>query len=181
VIKSKFGYHIIQMVTRAGDDAVVRHILKVPQVTDAEVEESTKRLDSVRSKLIAGVLNFGEAVSKYSDDDNAKFTGGIRQCHNGNYCTIDELDKDAVMMLKNLKVGEYSQPTSFTDDRGRKGVKVIYLKTRTEPHRENLKDDYGRVSQRALELKKEEAMEKWFMKNPTYYIMIDDNSNLALC
>ena len=174
VIKSKFGYHIIKMESRAGDDAVVRHILKIPQVTQDEVDGAIKRLDTVRSRLIAGTLPFGEAVSKYSDDENAKFTGGLRQCRNGNYCTIDELDKDLVLVLQNLKVGEFSQPTAFTDERGRKGVRIAYLKTRTEPHRENLKDDYNRVAQRALEIKKEEAMEKWFKKMiPTYYIMID--------
>jgi peptidyl-prolyl cis-trans isomerase SurA len=175
VIKSKFGYHIIQMVSRAGDDAVVRHILKIPQVTDDDVQQTVKQLDSVRAKLIAGVISFGEAVSRYSDDDEHKFTGGMKQCRNGNYCTIDELDKDEVILLKNLKVGEFSQPTPFTDQRGRKGVRIAYLKTRTEPHRENLKDDYNRIAQRALDLKKEDAVEKWFTKKiPTYYVMIDD-------
>jgi peptidyl-prolyl cis-trans isomerase SurA len=176
VIKSRFGYHIIKMESRAGDDAVVRHILKIPQVTETEISEGMSRLDSVRAKLIAGTITFGEAVAKYSDDDAHKFTGGLRQCRNGNYCTIDELDKEAVAMLRNLKVGEFSQPTPFTDERGRKGVRIAYLKTRTEPHRENLKDDYNRISQRALEIKKEEAMEKWFQKAiPTYYIMIDND------
>ncbi|MFN5936908.1 MAG: peptidylprolyl isomerase, partial [Sphingobacteriales bacterium] len=37
VIKSKFGYHIIQMVSRNGDDAVIRHILRIPEVTQVEV------------------------------------------------------------------------------------------------------------------------------------------------
>jgi peptidyl-prolyl cis-trans isomerase SurA len=175
VIKSKFGYHIIQMMSRAGDEAVVRHILKIPQITETEVSESTKHLDSVRAKLIAGVITFGEAVSKYSDDDAHKFTGGFRQCRNGNYCSIDELDKDVVVLLKTVNVGEYSHPTSFTDERGRKGVRIVYLKTRTEPHRENLKDDFNRISLRALEIKKEEALETWFKKKiPTYYIMIDE-------
>lgn len=176
VIKSKFGYHIIKMESRAGDDAVVKHILKIPQVTQDEIDEAIKKLDSVRAKLIAGTMSFGEAVAKYSDDETAKFTGGLRQCRNGNYCTIDELDKDVVLLLKNMKVNEYSQPTAFTDERGRKGVRIAYLKTRTEPHRENLKDDYNRIAQRAIELKKEEAMEKWFQKAiPTYYIMIDQD------
>jgi peptidyl-prolyl cis-trans isomerase SurA len=175
VIKSKFGYHIIQMVSRAGDDAVVRHILKIPQVTDDDVQQTVKQLDSVRARLIAGVTTFREAVSKYSDDDEHKFTGGMKQCSDGNYCTIDELDKDEVVLLKNLNVGEYSQPTPFTDQRGRKGVRIAYLKSRSEPHVENLKDDYNRIAQRALELKKEDAVEKWFTKKiPTYYIMIDD-------
>src|ERR1700712_1869309 len=38
VIKSKFGYHIIQMVNRAGDDATIRHILIIPQITDDEIK-----------------------------------------------------------------------------------------------------------------------------------------------
>ncbi len=176
VIKSKFGYHIIQMVSRAGDDAVVRHILKIPTVTETEVTDAMKQLDSVRAKLIAGTIGFGEAVAKFSGDETAKFTGGLRQCKNGNYCTIDELDKEAVLLLKNLSVGEYSQPTPYTDERGRKGVRIAYLKSRTEPHRENMKDDYNRISQRALEIKKEQSLENWFMKKiPTYYIMIDDD------
>jgi peptidyl-prolyl cis-trans isomerase SurA len=36
-VKSKFGYHIIQMVQRNGDDAVIRHILRIPPVTEAEI------------------------------------------------------------------------------------------------------------------------------------------------
>ncbi|MGB8192818.1 MAG: peptidylprolyl isomerase [Chitinophagaceae bacterium] len=176
VVKTKFGYHLIKMESRAGDDAVIRHILLIPEVTDTEIAEAVSKLDSVRAKLIAGTTNFGEAVAKYSEEESSKFTGGMRQCRNGNYCTIDELDKETVVLLKNLKVGEFSQPTAFTDERGRRGVRIVYLKTRTEPHRENLKDDYNRVAQRAIEIKKEEAMEKWFHKMiPTYYIMIDQD------
>jgi peptidyl-prolyl cis-trans isomerase SurA len=176
VFKSKFGYHIIQMVSRAGDDAIVRHILRIPKVTDAEINEAVARLDSVRAKLIAGTLNFGEAVSKYSDDDNSKFTGGMRQGQNGSYLTIDQLDKDLVVLLKDMKIGQFSKPTAFTDERGKKGVRIAYLKTRTEPHRENMKDDYNRIAQRALELKKHEVLEKWFAgKIPSYYLLIDSD------
>ena len=174
VFKSKFGYHIIQMVSRAGDDAIVRHILRIPKVTEVEMKEGVGKLDSVRAKLIAGTLNFGEAVSKYSEDDNSKFTCGMRQGRNGSYLTIDELDKDLVLLLKDMKIGEYSNPTAFTDERGKKGVRIAYLKSRSEPHRENLKDDYNRIAQRALELKKQEVLEKWFNnKIPGYYLLID--------
>jgi len=178
VFKSKFGYHIIQMVSRAGDDAIVRHILRIPKVTDTEIKESVAKLDSVRAKLISGTILFGEAVSRYSDDDNSKFTGGMRQGQNGSYLTIDQLDKDLVVLLKDLKVSEYSMPTPFADERGKKGVRIAFLKTRTEPHRENLKDDYNRISQRALEIKKQEILEKWFVaKIPSYYLLIDGDYN----
>ncbi|MEJ7684977.1 MAG: hypothetical protein WKG06_45455 [Segetibacter sp.] len=61
-----------------------------------------------------------------------------------------------------MKVGEYSQPIPFTDERGKKAVRLVYLQTRTEPHRENLKDDYSKIAQRASEEKKNDVLEKWF-------------------
>jgi peptidyl-prolyl cis-trans isomerase SurA len=174
--KTKFGYHIIQLVSRAGDDAVLRHILKVPQVTKIELKAGFDKLDSIRALLIAGTLSFGEAVSKYSDDEGSKFNaGGISARDGSSFLTIDQLDKDMVVMLKDLKVGQYSQPTEYVDERGRKGLRIVFLKAQTSPHRENLKDDYNRVSSRALEEKKNEALENWFTKKiPTYYIMIDE-------
>lgn len=178
VFKSKFGYHIIQMVSRAGDDAIVRHILLVPKVTETETNEAINKLDSVRSKLVAGTLSFGEAVSKFSEDEGSKFTAGMMQGPNGNFLTIDQLDKDLVGVLKDLKVGEISKPMAYTDERGKKAVRIAFLKSRTEPHRENLKDDYDRVAQRALEIKKQGVLEKWFAeKIPTYYLLIDNEYN----
>ncbi len=173
--KTRFGYHIIQMVSRAGDDAVVRHILKIPQVTKTELNEGILKLDSVRAKLITGALQFGEAVNKYSDDETSKFTGGLKQSNEGGtYITIDQLDKDMVLMMKDLQVGQYSQPVEFTDEKGKKGVRIVYLKSRTEPHKENIRDDYNRISLRALEEKKNEALENWFyQKISSYYIMVD--------
>lgn len=173
--KSKFGYHIIQMVSRAGDDATVRHILKIPQVTKTELNEGILKLDTVRSKLIAGTIQFGEAVNKYSDDESSKFTGGRKQnAEGGGLITIDQLDKDMVLMMKNLQVGQYSQPVEFMDEKGKKGVRIVYLMSRTAPHRENIRDDYNKIAQRALEEKKGDALEKWFNEKISgYYIQVD--------
>ena len=77
-------------------------------------------------------------------------------------------------MIGKMKVSEYSQPTAFTDEQGKKGARVVYLKSRSEPHRMNLHDDYSKISQMALEEKKALAMDKWLKeKIPTYYIMVD--------
>jgi len=176
VIKTQFGYHIIQMVSRNGDDARIRHILRIPQITDPETNIAIQKLDSIRLQLIAGAIPFGEAVVKYSDDPNAKFTAGRKMGRDGStYLTIDQLDKEVVKLLKDLKVGEYSPPTAFLDEKGKKGVHIIELISKSEPHRENLKDDYNRISQKALDERKQHALEKWFTsKIPTYYILIDD-------
>ena len=182
VIKSKYGLHIIQMVSRSGDDAVVRHILRIPPVTDEEIKETKEKLDSIRKKLVDGGLSFGEAVSKFSDDDGSKFSAGAVSGKDGStYITMDQVDKEMVIALKNMKPGSFSQPQVFTDERGSKKVRIIYLKNRTEPHRENLKEDYNRVANRAMEDKKSGVLEKWFKEHiPTYYISIDKSfSNCA--
>jgi peptidyl-prolyl cis-trans isomerase SurA len=176
VIKSKFGYHIIQCVSRIGEEITVRHILKVPRVNADDIEAAKVKLDSVRSMLVSGEMKFGEAVSRYSDEEQSKFTGGRKTAPDGSsQITIDQLGKDIVGLLDELAPGQYAQPASFTDERGKKGVRLLYLISRTEPHRENLKDDYGKISNRALETKKEAHLEKWFRKNTTgFYIQIDD-------
>lgn len=174
-VKSKFGFHIIQMVQRNGDDAIVRHILRIPPVTEEEISQARRKLDTVRSKIIAGTLGFNEAASKYSDDEAAKYTGPFITDREGStFVTIDMLDKEMVGMLGKMKVGEFSQPTPFESEQGKKGVRVVYLKSRSQPHRMNLQDDYSKISNFALEEKKSKTMEKWLKsKLPSYYVMID--------
>jgi peptidyl-prolyl cis-trans isomerase SurA len=179
VFKSKFGYHIIQMVSRRGDDATIRHILKIPQVSSIEINAAKEKLDSIRTQLMNGTLKFGEAVAKYSEDDNSKYTGGLISAPDGSgtFLTIDQLDKDLVLkdlIGKNLKVGEFSAPTEFVDPSAqKKAVRIVEIISKSEPHRENLKDDYDKVAERALEEKKNDALEVWFNKKiPTFYVNI---------
>jgi peptidyl-prolyl cis-trans isomerase SurA len=175
VIKSKFGYHIIQCVSRNGDEVTVRHILKIPKVREEDMDNAINKLDTVRAKLLTGAIKFGEAVSKYSDAEDSKFTGGRRTGQDGSsIVTIDQLDKDMVPLLEKLKPGEYSRPQAYTDERGKKGVRIVYLISRTAPHRENIKDDYSKVAARALEEKKVRELEKWLIKNAkNFYVQVD--------
>ncbi len=176
VIKSKFGYHIIYMVSRNGDDAIVRHILKIPPVTEDEIKASLNKLDTIRKNVLEKRFDFGEAVNKFSDDENSKFSGGRLSDRTGStFLSIDQLpDKEMVVALKDLKVGDISKPQVYTNERGTKMVRIIYLQNRTEPHRENLKQDYNRIQARALEEKKQGVLEAWFKEHlPNYYITID--------
>ena len=179
VVKSKFGLHILQCVSRNGDDVVVRHILMIPIITEDEIGESKKRLDSARSLLIAGNISFGEAVAKYGELED-KFSGGwvMNPYDQSTLITLDQVDKTMLPALKGMKAGEYSPVESFTDERGRKGVRFLYLRTRTEPHRENLLQDYNKIADRALAYKKQQVLDGWFtdhLKN--YYIYVDPGFN----
>lgn len=179
VIKSQMGYHIIQMVSRAGNDAIVRHIIKIPPVTDEEVQIVKKSMDSIRDLLATGKMTFSEAFNRYNEDKEAKYNAGaiygVENYSAVTTFTIDQLhDKELAALLPAMKVGEYSASQIFTDQAGRQGVRIIYLRMRTDPHRENLKDDYDKVAQRALAIKKQEALDGWLTTHmKDFYIQID--------
>lgn len=181
-VKSQFGYHLIQMLKRSGDNITVQHIILRAAVTKSDLSSNVAKLDSIRSSILAGKINFAEAVAKYSDAPSAKFDGGMLQSKTGDgstLITIDQLDdpgeRDIVLMLDTLKAGQISAPVQFTDETGRPSIRIVYLKTRSQPHRENLTDDYSRVQQRTLDIKRAEAINKWLIeKIPTFYVHVDD-------
>jgi len=180
VFKSKFGYHIVQLVNRTGDDVTIRHIMRMPKITGKEMNEGIVKLDSVRAQLIAGTTTFGAAVAKYSESDT-RLTGGIRLNAEGmSWLSLSQLDKDLQLLLgqTQLKPGAFSTPTPFRDSEGKQGVRILYLKSRSLPHRQNIQDDYARIAEEALTLKKQQAVENWFAtKIPSYYVMIDPAFN----
>lgn len=180
-VKTQFGYHLLKMIQRKGDNVVVQHILIKPNVVTSDVQAAINKLDSIRTIVLNKKMSFTEAVVKYSDEQSAKFNGGMiqNQMTGSNFITMDMLDdpstKDIVLLLDTLKPGGITKPMIFEDERGSKGVRIVWLKTRTEPHRENLTDDYSRIQQRTLQEKQAEALNKWLVdKMPTFYVHVED-------
>lgn len=174
VIKSRFGYHIIQMIQRRGEEADVRHILIIPQHTDADYKASLLRLDSIRAEIIAGKMSFGEAVSKYSTDDQGKMTGGmIADPRTGStQLQVDQLDPQLALMIDSLKPGSISQPHIFTLN-GERSTRIVMLKSRTEPHKANMRDDYAKIQNVAKAQKEQRKLESWITERlPTYYLHV---------
>ncbi len=175
VIKTKFGYHIIQMIHRKGDEADVRHILIKPEVTSADFKKALDRLDSVHKLLVSGKMTFPEAVGKFSTDEAAKRTGGmIADPQTGNAeLDMTKLDAGMVLLIDSLKQGDYSAPHIFLTDMHDKSCRIVFLRSRTPPHKANLKDDYSRIQEVALAQKKAGKLQAWMKaKLPTYYIKV---------
>lgn len=178
VVKTKFGFHIVQMMNRQGEKAKLRHILMKPLITSDMVKEAEAKADSVRALLIAEKLQFSEAVGKYTFDDATKITGGMftNPQTGGSLLVTEELDPAVALQINEMKVGTYTQPISYVDaGGGDKLVRIIYLKNRTEPHRANLKDDYSKIQTVAFAEKQNDYLQKWIQeKIPTFYVMVAD-------
>lgn len=175
VFRTQFGYHIIQMVNRKGDEADVRHILKRPERTSIDFNNSLLKLDSIRTELVKGNITFEQAVNKFSTDELANRTGGmITDQQGGTILEIENLDPTIALMIDTLKPGNYSAPMIFTNMRGERSCRIVYMKSITEPHKANLKEDYSRIQFAALQKKKGERMQEWIReKAPSYYIKLD--------
>ena len=175
IIKTKFGYHIIQMIQRKGDDADIRHILVKPEVTSADFQKALNTLDSIRTVLVSGKMTFQEAVGKFSTDEAAKRTGGmIADPQTGNTeLDMTKLDPGMVLLIDSMKVGDYSIPHIFMTDAREKSCRIVLLRSRTTPHKANLKDDYSRIQEVALGQKKTQKMDSWVVsKLPSFYLKV---------
>lgn len=166
VIKTKFGYHILQMVERRGDRVNCRHILIKPPVSSGELEKARVKLDTLRNQINAGKMAFIDAVRKYSQDEESKQNGGMLMNPNAgsNSFTIDQLTPDIYFQIEKLEPGQYSSPSVYAAPDGSRGWRIFYLKSRTTPHKAGLDTDYDKIQTAALNLKKVEKLQEWFMK-----------------
>lgn len=176
IVKTQFGYHIIQMIKRRGDEADVRHILIKPEHTSADYKAAFVKLDSIRNELVTGKISFQEAVGKYSQDEMSNRTGGmiLDPQTNSSLMEVEKLDASIALMVDTMKVGSYSQPQVFDNGRGDRSCRIVYMKNITKPHKANLVDDYARIQEIALQQKKSKKLQDWVAeKSPTYYVKIE--------
>ena len=163
VIKTKFGLHVIQMISRVGDEAVIRDILLIPSVTEVEINQSKIISDSIRTEVITNRMSFDDAINEFSEDESGRNNGGWITTVNGSpYLTPADLDKDMATILKTMKPGDISEPMLYKDDNQRDAVRLLFLRSKTTAHQENWKDDYDKIAQRALEQKKSHVLAQWF-------------------
>lgn len=177
VVKSEFGYHIIQLLDRRGDKVNTRHILMTPKVTIEAKEEAVDRLDSLANIIRRGELSFAHAAAMFSSDKNTRNNGGvvINPATLSSKFTIEELDGGISKVLSGLRIGEISDPFESIDQESRQSVfKVVKLINKTESHKANLQNDYQYLSDMFLDKKREETMEKWITNRQAQtYIRID--------
>jgi peptidyl-prolyl cis-trans isomerase SurA len=176
IIKTKAGFHVLQLIERKGEYVNVRHILIVPKVSSLDLMVASNKLDSIAALIRMDSITFDQAVKKYSDDPG-KVNGGLLQNTNSGNTRwpADELDPKVFFIIDKLKVGETSTAVPFTTEDGTQAYRLLHLRLRTDPHRANLKDDYNTIQEWALNKKKEEAMGKWIAeKSKTAYIRIND-------
>ena len=176
VVKSDFGYHIIQVIDRKGEKVKTRHIIMMPKVTPLALEKAFSQIDSIADFIRKGTFKFEEAALRYSYDKNSRNNGGvvINPETGESKWKLTELDPDVSKIIPKMNINEISKPFLSLDEKQRQVYKIVKLISKTSPHAANLRDDYVELSNMYMASKKEKEMDRWIReKQLGTYVRID--------
>lgn len=177
VIETQFGFHIIQLIERRGNAINCRHILMMPKVSAEDLLKARMLLDSVAREIRLGHLTFAEAAKQYSDDGNRMEGGRVTHPQTGSYqFTLDDLKQlYPNISFASMNAGDISNATALKTDENKDAYRLMTVVKRNPSHKANLKDDYDRIFNAALENAKQEKIFEWAQKTiKNTYIKIDD-------
>jgi peptidyl-prolyl cis-trans isomerase SurA len=172
VFETEFGFHIVQLIDRRGEQVNVRHILLQPAASEQAKAEAKSFLDSLALVIRTDTLDFRTAAIIHTDDKDTRMGGGlvINPETGGSRFELDQLNPVQYQAVRDMKVGEIAGPLESTDRQGKTFYKLLYLNSQTSPHRANLKEDYAFIRGLALNQKKLRILDEWVAerRNETY-------------
>ena len=181
VFESTYGYHILTLVDRKGENYTVRHILLIPNFDNSALEKAAVKLDSCYQLLKSNEILWNDAVLQFSNDETTKqnqgiITNPITGEQTWSMEDLSQVDQQIYLLTDQLEKGEVSQPNLYTNLIERnQGVRIVRLKERTSPHRANLNDDYALIQRAAMNEKRIRIVQEWTQeKIKNAYVKIDD-------
>jgi len=177
-VETDFGFHIIELLERRGNEFNTRHILIMPKFTQKDMDKTVNFLDSIRTLIINDSITFETAAAEYSDDMNTSSSGGyfMESESGGTKISVDELDPNVFFTIDTMEVGSITKPMTFRQSDRSEAVRILYYKSRVKPHRADIKIDYQKIKQAALNRKRSEMLAKWFQESKDeVFIVLDDH------
>ncbi|MDR1090166.1 MAG: peptidylprolyl isomerase [Prevotella sp.] len=180
IVETEYGFHILQLIERRGDQVNVRHILLKPKVPNEAFDRSIARMDSLAKDIRAQKFTFEDATVVSHDKDTRGNNGLI--VNNGressNYGTprfiMEELPLEIGKTVETMKVGEISAPFKMIQKNGKEVVAIVKLRSRVDGHVANVSDDFQTLKAIVEDKKQEEILKKWLQsKIKDTYVRID--------
>lgn len=167
IVKSRFGFHIIQCLERKGDKINVRHLLIRLEPTDVDEQDTEKKAREIRALLDNPENDFETIAKQYSDDETSREQGG----HLGLFEVENLQEQEFRAAVDTLQPDEISQPfkTKF-------GWHILKLNSKQEPRPISLEKDWERIEAFALNMKRQREFQKWLEQiKKDVYVEIKNN------
>ena len=171
IVETEYGYHILQLIAKRGDQVNVRHILLTPKVSDKDLSDATNRLDSIRKEIVGGAFSFEEAASYISQDKDTRNNKGVMS-NNSEYSNLyrsskfemQDLPTEIARHIEKMNPGDVSEAFIMKNNSHKDVAAIVKLTNRIPGHRANLSDDYNLLKKMYENHKKEEILRDWLEK-----------------
>ena len=181
IVESEFGYHIIQLIEKRGDKVNVRHILRKPIVSDAAIEKTLGRLDSIAADIRAGKFTFEDAAPLLSDDKDTRYSKGLMSTslmqtgHTSSRFRMQDLPPEVAKVVDTMQVGQISQSFKMINQRGKTVCVIAKLKNRIDGHKATVTEDFQTLKDVVLNQRREERIHQWVVdKIKNVYTRLND-------
>lgn len=176
VFESPFGFHILKIEKRRGEQYYGSHILIKNEINEDDLKNLKERCTSIFDEIKADKISWVNAIKTHSTIKNNSENGIIFNESTGDmYWDMENIDKSLFVGINNIEIGEYSEPLYYQDSKGNIGYRILKLEDRTTPHKANLDDDYEYIQKFALNEKQINEMDDWVNKSAkNTYIEIND-------
>ena len=162
IVETEAGYHIIQMIERKGDFINVRHILLIPKVSPVDLMKARNELDSIATLIRADSIDFEMAVEMFSDAEDKNSGGLLINPYTGSTnFEAEQLDAQVSFSIEKMVVGDVSNPVPMKTEDQKDAYRILKLLEKTKPHRANMKEDYSRLQNWAMQQKQIETIDDW--------------------
>ncbi|MEC9208816.1 MAG: peptidylprolyl isomerase [Bacteroidota bacterium] len=182
VIESQFGFHIVQLIQRRGEQINVRHILIKSKVSSTALHNAKLKIEEIEKEIKDGKITFEDAITKYSDDESEN-NGGLLLNPNtmSTMHTIEDMAPGLKYTVEKLRVDEISSPTVMQMADETQAYRILKLNKRIESHTANLVDDFPMIKDFAINIKKQDELMEWIQEtiNKTYIKINDDILNCS--
>lgn len=180
IFKTDFGYHFMQNIERRGEQVNVRHILIKAKPSFDDVVAANEFLDSLKTAIENDSISFEDAASRYSDDEDSRANKGmLYNVQTGStkfeMSQLSMIDQRLFLKVEKMAVGAITDVMEVPEADGATSYNIFLLKSRTEPHVANLKDDYQRIQEAARSEKQSKIIGEWIAeKTAETYVRIDE-------
>lgn len=168
IVETKVGFHIIQLIDRKGDMVNTRHILIRSKVKPDEAVLAVEKLDSIANSIRKDSITFSKAAMKYSSHKDSRINGGklVKSDPNARetWHTLEELGKETYVIVRDMKIGEISQPFRTTDENGNTVFRIVKLDNQINAHVADIKNDFQYLYNAALLDKRTKTFQQWIDK-----------------
>lgn len=165
VVRTDFGYHVIRLNKRQGDNIETNHILI--EVDEAGVDEdfAINKLEALKDSVLNHGASFRELARRHSEDETTSSMGGriMNRQTADRKMALSDLEPSLYRIALLLdEPGEISDPRPFTTPQTqRRSYRIVRLDNHYPEHVANLEDDYNRIRDIALQRKQMRVMNSW--------------------